>query len=74
MLLLNPSPTRFATHLLRMMSTFFLKDALRVTVHSQKFIALKLRKEEVTVTMEKDDQSFHQRKIFIKTANPLLIF
>ena len=39
----------------------------------QEFISLKLRKEEVTVAMIKDYQSFHQRHIFIKMSNPLLI-
>ena len=34
---------------------------------------LKFRNEEGTVTMIKDDQSFHQRHILIKMANPLLI-
>ena len=42
-------------------------------MHLQEFIALKLRKEEGTVAMIKDDQSFHQRHIFIKMAKPLLI-
>ena len=39
----------------------------------QEFIALKLRKEEVTFVMIKDDQSFHQRHIFIKMTKPLII-
>ena len=43
-LLLNPSPTRFATHFLQMMRTPRLKNSLRVTVHLQDFISLKLRK------------------------------
>ena len=34
---------------------------------------LKLRNEEGNVTMIKDDQSFHQRHIFIKMAKLLLI-
>ena len=42
-------------------------------MHLQEFIALNLRKEEGTSTMIKDDQSFHQRHIFIKMAKPLLI-
>ena len=52
MLLLNTSPTRFAIHFLRMMHTLRLKNALRGTVHLQKFIALKLRKKERTVAIE----------------------
>ena len=56
-----------------MMRTLRLKNALRVTVHFQEFIALKLRKEEGTVEMIKDDQSFHQRHILIKIAKPILI-
>ena len=72
-LLLNPSTTRFATHFLLMMRTLYLKNALRGTVHFQKFISLKLRKEEGTLAMVKCDQYFHQRHIFIKTAKPLLI-
>ena len=73
MLLLNPIPTRFATHFLRMMCTLFLKNILRGTVHSHDFIALNLRKEEVNIAMIKDDQYFHQRHIFIKMAKPILI-
>ena len=42
-------------------------------MHLQEFIALKLSKEEGTVAKIKYDQSFHQRRIFIKTAKPLLI-
>ena len=34
-------------------------------MHLQDFIVLKLRKEEGTVSMIKDYQSFHQRHIFI---------
>ena len=73
MFLLNPSPTRFATHFILMMCTLSLKYSLRGTVHLQEFIALKLRKEEVTVSMIKDNQSFHQSHIFIKMAKLLLI-
>ena len=51
MLILNPSPTRFATHFLQMMRTLRLKTPLRVTVHLQEFIVLNLRKEEETVAM-----------------------
>ena len=39
----------------------------------QNFIAFKLRKEEGTVVIIKDYKYFHQRHIFIKMANPLLI-
>ena len=42
-------------------------------MHLQDFITLKLRKEEGTVAMIKGDQSFHQRHIFVKMANPLLV-
>ena len=42
-------------------------------MHLQDFIALKLRKEEGTFAMIKDNTYFHQRHIFIKMANPLLI-
>ena len=73
MLLLNSITTRFATHFLRMMRTLRIKNALRGNVHLQDFIAFKLRKEEVTVTMIKDNQSFHQRHIFIKMKKSLLI-
>ena len=73
MLLLNPIPTRFATHFLQMIRTLRPKNSLRVTVHLQDFITLKLRKEEGTVAMIKGDQSFHQRHIFIKITKPLLI-
>ena len=56
-----------------MMCTLRIKNALRGTVHLQDFIALKLRKEDGTVAMIKDDQSFYQRHIFKKMAKPLLI-
>ena len=72
-LLLNPSPTRFVTHFLRMMRTLCLKNALSGTVHLQEFISLELRKDEGTVTTIKEDQSFHQSHIFIKMAKPILI-
>ena len=42
-------------------------------MHLHEFIALKLRKEEGTVAMIIDNQSFHQRYIFIKMAKTLLI-
>ena len=42
-------------------------------MHLQDFIELKFSKEEGTVAMIKYDQSFHQRHIFIKMENPLLI-
>ena len=42
-------------------------------MYLQEFIAFNLRKEEVTVSMIKIDQSFHHRHIFIKMAKPLLI-
>ena len=42
-------------------------------MHLQDFIVLQLNKEEGTVSMIKYDQSFHQRHIFIKMANPILI-
>ena len=42
-------------------------------MHLQECIALKLRKEEVTAVMIKDDQSFNQRYIFIKMAKPPFI-
>ena len=42
-------------------------------MHYREFIALKLGKEEVTFTTIKGNQSFHQRKIFIKMEKPLLI-
>ena len=73
MLILNPSPTRFATHFLRMMRTIRLKNSLRGTVHWQEFIVLKLIKEEGTVTMINYDQYFHQMLIFIKMAKTILI-
>ena len=41
-------------------------------MHLQDFIALELMKEGGYVAMIKYDQSFHQRHIFIKMANPLL--
>ena len=44
-LLLYPSPTRFATHFIRMMCTLFLEYKLRGTVHLHEFITLKLRKK-----------------------------
>ena len=50
-LLLNLSPTRFATHFLRMMRTLCLKVAPRVTMHLQEFIALKLSKGEGNFAM-----------------------
>ena len=56
-----------------MMRTLRPKNALRATVHLQEFIGLKLRKEEGTSAMIKDDQYFHQMHIFIKKAKPLLI-
>ena len=56
-----------------MICTLFLKYALRGTGHLQDFIALKLRKEEGNVAIIKDNQYFHQRKIFIKMAKPFLI-
>ena len=56
-----------------MMRTLRLNSSLMVTLQLHDFIALKLRKEEVTVAMIKEDQFFHQRHIFIKMANPLLI-
>ena len=43
-LVLNPSPTRFATHFLRIMLTLLLKNVLRGTVHLQEFIVLRLSK------------------------------
>ena len=55
MLILNPSPTRFATHFIQMMRTICLKKALGGTVKFQEFIALKLIKEKVTVAMIKVD-------------------
>ena len=55
------------------MHTLRLKYVLRVTVHLQYFIALKLMKEGGTDAMIKYDQYFHQMHIFIKIANPLLI-
>ena len=70
---MNPSPTRFATHFLRIMPTLRLKNSLRGTVHLQEFIALKLRKEEGNVAIIKEHKSFHQRQILIKMAKPLLI-
>ena len=73
MLFFDPGPTRFVTHFLLMMHTFCLKNALRGTVNLQDFIVLKLSKEEGTVSMIKDDQSFFQTHIFIKMENPLLI-
>ena len=42
-------------------------------MHLQELIALELVKEEVTVAIIKSDHSFHQRHIFIKMANHLLI-
>ena len=72
-LILNPSTTRFVTNFLRMMRTIRLKNALRVIVNLQEFIAFKLRKEEVNVAMIKDNKSFHQRPIFIKMTKLILI-
>ena len=54
------------------MRTLYLKNAPRGTIHLKEFIALKLRKEELTIAMIKDNQYFYQRKIFIKMAKPLL--
>ena len=56
-----------------MMRTLRLKDALRVTGKFQDFIALNMRKEEVTIAMIKDNKFFHQSNIFIKMVKPLLI-
>ena len=42
-------------------------------MHLQDFIVLKLMKEEGTVAMIKYYQPFHQRNVFIKMANPILI-
>ena len=42
-------------------------------MHLHEFIVLKLIKEEGTVAMIKDDQSFHQRQNFINMEKPLLI-
>ena len=42
-------------------------------MHLQEFIALKLRKEEGTAAMIKDDKYFHKRHIFIKITKHLLI-
>ena len=72
-LLVNTSPTRFATNFLQMMCTLRLKNALRGAVHFQEFIALKLSKKEGTVAMIKDNQYFHQRHILIKTTKTFLI-
>ena len=72
-LLLNPSPDRFATHFLQIMHTLRLKNSLRGTVQLQEFVALRLRKEEVTGSMIKEDKSFHQRHILVKIENPLLV-
>ena len=55
------------------MRALFLKHAPRVTFHLHDFIELRLRKEEVTVAMIKDDQYFHQRHILIKTTKTFLI-
>ena len=73
MLILNQSPTRFATRFLRMIRTLCLKNALRGNVHLHKFIASKLSKYKGTVAMIKADQSFHKRHILIKISKPLLI-
>ena len=56
------------------MGTLRLKNSLRITVHLQEFIVLKFNKEEVIISMIKDDQYFHQMQIFIKMTKPLLIF
>ena len=72
-LLLNQSPTRFATHFLRMMRTLRLKNVLRGTASLHDFISLNLSKEEGTVAMIKYYQSFIQRNIFIKMEKTLLI-
>ena len=42
-------------------------------MHLQKFISLRFRKEEGTVTIIKDNQYFHQRHIYIKMAKHILI-
>ena len=42
-------------------------------MHLQEFISLKLRKEEGSVAMIKDNHFFHQMHIFVKTAKPLLV-
>ena len=55
LLILNPSPTRFATHLIRIMLTLRHKNTLRGTMNLQEFIAFKLSKEEGTVTMIKEN-------------------
>ena len=73
MMLLNPSPTRFATHFLQIMRTLYLKYEIRGTVQLQEFIALKLRKEEGTFEIIKDNQSVNKRHILIKMIKPLLI-
>ena len=39
----------------------------------QGFIALKLRREEGTVTRIKEDRPLHQRQIFTKMKKPLFI-
>ena len=72
-MLLNPSLTWFAAHFLRMMRNLCLKSASWVNVHLKDLIALELRKEERTVAMAKDDQSFIQRYMLIKTEKLLLI-
>ena len=56
-----------------MIRTLRLKNAQRGTVHLWECIVLKLSKEEVSATMIKYNQSFHQRHIFIKISKPLLI-
>ena len=73
MLILNKSPTRFATHFLRMVRTLCQEYILKGTVHLQEFIVSNMRKEEGTVEIIKDSQLFHQRHIFIKIENTLLI-
>ena len=73
MLLLNPSPTRVATHFLRMVRILLLKNALMGTVHLQEFIALKLRKEEGTVAMKKRRSILSSKANLHKMEKPLLI-
>ena len=56
-----------------MMHTLCLKDALKVTVHMQKFIESKVGKGEETVAMIKDNQSLYETYIFIKMTKPFVI-
>ena len=67
-LLLNPSHTRFVTHVLRMIHTLCLKNSLRRNGQLKEFISLKLRKEEGTVAIIKYDISFHKRHVFRKNG------